>query len=356
MAVTMYMGEPLTGQRPKIAIDLFDSSLTNLAPSYLTSMLNDKIMNGLTDKSGTTSISKDGKTIKTFFDDGTSETLKIEDNNTYTHCVYSKSGILLKKSVTKIDEANGNIRTDVSYDGSVNGIVDFASATWDEIEVMVSRHYSGKINLADFWSVGDVKTIHYDTMTNTGVGETHEANSQKIVILGFNHDTISGGTKAAVTFGFLNGLGNPGYIHPSNTNVGGWNSTNRRAWCNGTFFNALPTNVRNIIKPVDKYYAAGNGSSNIMTCSDKCFLLSESEILGSAVQYSYVGEGEQYPFFMGGDALRKRQGDNVSGYDNWLTRSACKDNNTQYVYIESDGDINVCDANSQYQIVPAFCI
>ena len=357
MALSMYMGQPLHGQKPNVAIDLYDSSLTNLAPSYLTAKLNEKIMNGLTDKSGSTSISKDGKSIKTFYDDGTSETLTIEDDATsFTHCVFSKGGVLLKKTITTIDKDSGNIRTDVSYDGSVNGVVDFASASWEEIAVMIMRHYSGTINLADFWSVGDVKTISYGAMAANGVGETHEAATQKIVILGFDHDTISGGTKSAVTIGFLNGINTPGYIHPVNTNIGGWNSCNRRAWCNGTFYNALPAGLRSIIKTVDKYYTAGNRSSNIMTCSDKCFLLSESEIVGNNVSQSFAGEGEQYPFFIGGDSLRKRQGDDVAGYDNWLTRSANKNNSSQYVYIESDGDVNVCDANSQYQIIPAFCI
>lgn len=356
MPLSMYMGQPLHGQKPSIAIDLYDRSLKNLAPSYLTAKLNDKIMNGLTDKSGTISISEDGKRIKAFYDDGTYETLTSKDDGSYVHCVYAKSGTMLKQTVTKIDPDTGNIRTDVKYDGSVNGIVDFASATWEELKIMLTRHYSGDINLADFWSVGDVRTITYGAMESTGVGETHAGMTQKMVILGFDHDTISGGTKSAVTIGLLNGLGNPGYIHPNNTNVGGWNASNRRAWCNATFFNALPKGLQELIKPVDKYYTPGNGSKNIMTCSDKCFLLSESEIVGNGVTYSYAGEGEQYPFFVGGDSLKKRQGDDVSGYDNWLTRSACKDNNTQYVYIESDGDINVCDANSQYQIIPAFCI
>lgn len=358
MALQMYMNEPLAGSKPKVAIDLYDSSLSTLAPSYLTAKLNDKIMNGLTDKSGTTSIGDDGKSISTVYDDGTKETLSIlEEGSKYVNRVYSKTGILLKEMITTYDSTTGNIRTDVSYDGSVNGIVDFASASWEEIAVMLTRHYTGTINLANFWSVGDVKTINYSSMdAGNGVTDAHAANNCKIVILGFDHDTISGGTKSAITIGLLNGLGNPGYIHPNNTNIGGWSGTNRRTWCNTTFYNALPAGLRSLIKPVDKYYTAGNKSSAIMTVSDKCFLLSESEIVGNAVTHSYAGEGNQYPFFIGGDSLRKRQGDDVAGYDNWLTRSTDKESDSQYVYVESDGDINVCDANSQYQIIPAFCI
>jgi hypothetical protein len=357
MASSMYMGQPLHGQKPKIAIDLYDSSLTNIAPSYLTSKLNEKIMNDLTDKSGTTAISNDGRDIAVYYDDGTKETLTTsEDGQTYTNCVYNKNGILLKKTVTTIDSVTGNIRADVAYDGSVNGVVDFENASWEEIAVMLTRHYSGTINLADFWSVGDTKLITYNGMEANGVGESHKSASQKIVILDFDHDTISGGTKSAITLGFLNGLGNPGYMHSENSNVGGWASCNRRTWCNNTFYNALPAGLRSLIKTVDKFYTPGNGSRNIMTCTDKCFLLSESEIKGAATSNSLSTEGEQYPIFVSGDAVKKKQGDDVAGYDNWLTRSACIENETQYVYIESDGDVNVSDANSQYQIIPAFCI
>ena len=145
-------------------------------------------------------------------------------------------------------------------------------------------------------------------------------------------------------------------MHPTSNNNGGWGACNRRSWCNGTFFNALDPGLRSLIKPVDKYYTTGNGSKDIATISDKCFLLSESEIMGENTTLSYVGEGEQYAYFIGGDSLKKRQGDDVSGYDNWHTRSAAKDNATQYVFVESDGEINIGDANSQYQIVPAMCI
>ena len=54
--------------------------------------------------------------------------------------------------------------------------------------------------------------------------------------------------------------------------------------------------------------------------------------------------------------MKKRQNDTVSGYDNWFTRSTAKDSDSQYVFVESDGDLNTGDANGQYQIVPTFCI
>lgn len=353
MAISMYMGKPLTGQKPNIAIDLFDNSLGNLAPAYLTNKLNDKIMNDLTDKSGT--IEVNGNTITAKYDDGTTEVMSI-NGNVYNIKTYSKKGILLKDSTVTYDEKTGKIRSDVNYDGSVNGIVDFATASWAEIGSMIQRHYAGIINLAEFWSVGSEKVISYGAMPATGVSESHSASSQKIKIIDFNHDTITGGQKAAITLQFSNGLGTPGYIHPTNTNNGGWTSCNRRAWCNGAFYNALDPELRKLIKAVDKYTTASGAATEIKTVSDKCFLLSESELMGKATSMSVGGEGEQYAYYVGGDSLKKRQNDSVSGYDNWYTRSAAKGSMSQYVFIESDGEVNTGDANGLYQIVPAFCI
>lgn len=353
MPISMYMGKPLNGQKPTIAIDLFDSSIGNLVPAYLTNKLNEKIMSGLWAKSG--NITVKGNKYTAEFDDGSKEVMTI-NGNVYNSKTYNRDGILLQEIVTTYDPSSGKIRNDVKYDGSVNGIVDFATASWEEIASMLQRHYAGVINLADFWSIGDEKVISYSAMTTTGVSETHAAKSQKVKIIGFNHDTITGGTKAAITLQFSNGLGSPGYMHPTSTNIGGWSACNRRGWCNGTLFNALDDGLRELIKPVDKYYTIGNGSKDIAAISDKCFLLSESEIMGSNTVLSVPGEGEQYDYFIGGDSLKKRQGDDVSGYDNWYTRSTNSANAKQYVYIESDGEVNSSDANGQYQIVPAFCI
>ena len=355
MAVTMYMGKPLSGTKPNVAIDLYDSSLSNLAPSYLTHKLNEKIMNGLTDKSGTTTIEDNKITVS--YDDGTKETLEIKSEYSFVTKAYDKYGQLLKTVNTTVDSKNGNkIRTDVKMAGSVNGIVDFATATWEEISVMLKRHYTGIIDLSQYWNIGDTKKVKFNAMPASGVGESHQAVTQYVTIIGFNHDDVTNGGKAAITLQLSNSIGTAGYMHHSSSNVGGWADSKRRDWCNDVFFNAIDPELRNLIRPVDKVTSVGSKSSQLRFTSDKCFLLSEAEIFGDNIGASFVGEGTQYPYFYNANNRKKKQNDNVVGYDIWWTRSPKTDSTTQYVYVESDGDAATGDANSNYRIVPAFCI
>lgn len=356
MAIPMYRGEPLTGQIPNIAIDLFDKSLKNLAPSYLTYLLNQKIMNGLWSKPGTTTVSRDNNTITCTYDDGTREVLVKHNDTTYTVTTHDRDNNVLQKITNTVDLTTGRIRTDVNTAGMVNGIVPFSSASWDEIAIMMKRHYAGVIDIADYWSIGDIKQIHYNTMSAEYVGENHGAATQLAVIIGFNHDDLTNGGKAAVTIQFLNSIGNAGYIHGNASNAGGWRDSSRRRWCNNTFYNALDPKLRELIKPVDKMCSLGRMSTQLAAASDKVFLLSESEVVGFNQEFAVGNEGFQYPYFQGSNRRSKKQTDTSLGYDNWFTRSPAKDNPTQYVYFESDGEANTGDASNQYRIVPAFCI
>ena len=357
MAVSMYMGSPLHGDVPDIAIDLFDKSLKNFAPSYLTHLLNQKVMNRIVDKSATYEITNGGNNITIRYTDGCYETLVYQGSNTYLVSGYSAEGILLEQVKTIFDETTGRITTQVTTDGSVNGIVPFKDATYEEIAIMLKRHYSGVINIADFWNIGDTRTVSYEAIAATsGVGETHAAMTQEVTIIGFNHDIMTGGGRAAVTLQVSNGIGNAGFMNRTNTNAGGWNDSNRRNWCNNAFVNSLEEGMRRLIKPVDKLTTNGNKSMTVVASSDKAFLLSESEYVGADVTRSVVNEGEQYDFYKNPAYRKKKQSDVVSGYDNHWTRSAAKNDAKQFVFIESDGDVNQGDASSEYRLLPAWAI
>lgn len=357
MAVSMYMGQPLSGDIPNIAIDLYDKSLRNLAPSYLTHLLNQKLMNGYTDKGVEFQISPDGSSIAAIFDDGSREVLVQENPTRWVSYGYAADGTLMEKVTTDYDELLKKIRQSVTAAGSINGIVPFQDATFEEIAVMLKRHYAGVIDLSEFWHVGDTKIIKYSGMEAINVGESHAATTQLLTIIGFNHDDMSSGGKAAVTLQFSNGLGNAGYMHRVASNVGGWRDSNRRAWCNEILYAALDPKLQALIKPVDKLTSLGNRSTSLVATSDKTFLLSESEIVGTTPNLlGIANEGEQYPFFVAADNRKKKQSDVVSGYDNWWTRSPAKANGRDYLYVESDGDIHNGDSSGEYRIVPAFCI
>lgn len=276
-------------------------------------------------------------------------------------------------SVTNIDVLN---KTTISVNLLLLKIVTFASGTDEEIAKMIQAHYNNKINIADYWAVGDTRTVHLSAMGATTVGESHRAQSVKFVIGGFNHDDlttpIKGHTKAAVTLLQMdclmneantsnpsaNGSNNTenGYMSSRQSNEGGWDTCARRGWCN-TYFNALPTAWKSMVKEVNKKTSAGNISSTIITSQDKIFLASEIEIFGSTT-YSCSGEGAQYQFYKNATVNRYKNPRWTSTYASsmYFTRSPCKGNTTSFCIVNASGNANTRSANTAAGIPPCLCI
>lgn len=255
-------------------------------------------------------------------------------------------------------------------------IVTFADGTDAEIEKMIEAHYAGKINIGDYWSVGDKRIIHHNAMTATGVSESHKANDYTYVIIGIEHDDlvtpINDKTKAAITIqtermlyldttteynSSYDAAHECGYMNSSSTNSGGWEGCARRTWCNTVYKECLPTYVQNMMKQVKKLTSAGSQSSEIKTSNDYAFLPSEIEIFGNAT-YSFAGEGKQYQYFKNATANRYKKpiysSDYVSGY--YRTRSPSSDYSDSFCFMGGDGSANVNGASFTFGVVPCLCI
>lgn len=255
-------------------------------------------------------------------------------------------------------------------------IVTFASGTDAEIAKMIQAHYNNKINIADYWAVGDTRTVSLSAMSATGVGESHRAQSVKFVIGGFNHDDltspINGHTKAAITLlqkdclmdatsasNVNNGSADTekGYMNSTNTNVGGWKNCARRTWCNNVFFSALPSTWQSMVKTVNKKVSVGNNSSTIETVQDKIFLAAEIEIFGSTA-YSFSGEGTQYQYYKNATANRYKLPKWRSSYVShvYCERSPFSGNSSDFCFVSYFGNANNNNASGAYGVAPCLCI
>lgn len=255
-------------------------------------------------------------------------------------------------------------------------IVAFADGTDAEIEKMIEAHYAGKINISDYWAVGDKRTIHHNAMDATGVSESHRANDYAYVIIGIEHDdlvtAINGKTKAAITIQTermlyldttteyntsYNVSHECGYINGSSTNSGGWEGCVRRTWCNNVYKKCLPTYIQNMMKQVEKLTSAGSRSSTIKISNDYAFLLSEIEIFGS-VTYSYAGEGKQYQYFKNATANRYKKPRYSSTYvsGQYWTRSPYSSGSDSFCGVGRGGGANADSASNTGGIAPCLCI
>ncbi len=255
-------------------------------------------------------------------------------------------------------------------------IVTFADGTDAEITKMIEAHYAGKINIGDYWAVGDKRTIHHNAMDATGVSESHKANDYVYVIIGIEHDdlvaTINGKTKAAITIQtermlYLDTVSEYnssydtshecGYMNSAGTNSGGWEGCARRKWCNSVYKGCLPPYIQNMMKQVKKLTSAGGWSSMIETSNDYAFLPSEIEVLDS-VGYSFTGEGEQYQYFKNATANRYKKprfsSNYASGY--YWTRSPYSSDSGSFCGVGVAGGAGTYSADYARGIVPCLCI
>ena len=119
-----------------------------------------------------------------------------------------------------------------------------------------------------------------------------------------------------------------------------------------TLLNQLSSDLKSVLKFVNKVTSVGNSSSGLETTSDKLFLLSEIEVFG-ATQYSYAGEGKQYEYYTAGNSTIKKV--NGSAYD-WWGRSPYSGNTATFCRVATGGGASRSNASYSCGVSFGFCI
>ena len=242
---------------------------------------------------------------------------------------------------------NGSQKTKV-YTLEVIGIVyvypfvvgaTLEATSWDNIAA-VSKFGQAP----NYWKVGDKKNI-------TVNGVTYAAQ-----IIGFDHDTLTTAdgsrTKAGITFQLVDCLNTTYSMNGSNTNVNGWRGSTMRTSTMATLLNQLSSDLKSVLKFVNKVTSVGNNNSGLETTSDKLFLLSEIEVFG-ATQYSYAGEGKQYEYYTAGNSTIKKVNSSANG---WWERSPYSGNANSFCFVSSGGNANSDYAGTSIGVSFGFCV
>ena len=67
-------------------------------------------------------------------------------------------------------------------------------------------------------------------------------------------------------------------MNASSTNAGGWNESKMRTETMATLLSQLPSDLRNVIKAVNKKATAGNQGTSLTASSDKLWLFAAAEL------------------------------------------------------------------------------
>ena len=184
-------------------------------------------------------------------------------------------------------------------------------------------------------------------------------------VIGFNHDTLTNAKaygastktgKAGITFQ-MHDLFATGYkMNSTDTNSGGWKSSDMRTSTMATMKGYMPDDWETIIKHVNKASGKGGGSSSgTEIVSDNCFLLAEIEIFGSTT-YSVSGEGTQYAYYKAGNSKVKNMTVHSDYADHWWERSPYSGNGNSFCYVYMDGTADFSNPTIKPLIAFAFCV
>ena len=213
-----------------------------------------------------------------------------------------------------------------------------ANNSWEQIAAVSE---AGIASTA--WNVGDTKNIVVSGETLT------------VEIVGFNHDDLASGGKAGITFGLKNLMANTRQMNSSYTNAGGFTGSDMYDWLQGTLLNSLPSDLRAVLKSVNKKTSAGSQSSTINTNAMKIFLFSEIEIFGS-VTYSKSGEGSQYSRFATASSRIKYLSNGSGSADKWWERSPYGNSSSVFCRVSRDGSAGYVSAPDSWGVCFGFCV
>ena len=261
-------------------------------------------------------------------------TLTVTLNKTATDSVTEEYTCKLEFNAVERDTLGSNIPTPISFE----------SDSWSTIAANVKSGNTSKYNAGDTKEVdlGDLGT-HTVRIANMSACESETSETACGFVVEFA-DIIT-----------------QQKFNSSMTNVGGWRDSELRTYVNGTIYNALPSDLQNVI--VSTKVISGHGSTSGETnfeTQDKLYLLNAQEVWNGNNSDTSVGTSKQLDYY-------KNQGvttDNYTGAkkqyngsnSGWWLRSANSYDTGGFLCVRYVGDWSLNIARSSGGVSPAFRI
>ena len=229
--------------------------------------------------------------------------------------------------------------------------VSFTSDSWKTIQKAVQTGNTSKYNVGDTKEVdlGDLgtHTVRISNMSECTNGETSETACGFVVEFA---DII---TKQK--------------FNSTATNVGGWKDSELRTYVNGTIYNALPSELQNVITTTKVISGHGATSSEInFETQDKLYLLSGHEVWedGTSLQINEYdtsyNNAKQLDYYKNQGATADNSDGATKQYngrdDYWWLRSAYSFDAYSFLRVHFVGNFNNAGADFSNGVSPAFRI
>ena len=229
---------------------------------------------------------------------------------------------------------------------NTSDIPNFATDSWSAIATIAE---SGVASV--YYNIGDVKTV-----TLSGIGDID------LEIVDFNHDYLEGNTSAAtagITLITKNLLYQDYQMNSNNINDGGFPNSRLYAILSGVIYNALPSDLRNVVKTIYKWYGSGNNTTNGQWFGSEIWIPLEYEMFGNttfgpATEHS-TGNARQYPVFTN-NASRIKNLSNGAGDVQWYWLATPGTGGSSFVSVDSNGSVGLHNAVMPQGVAFGLCI
>ena len=402
-----------TGAQPELSYQYFDDDNINLSiPTMVnvgTYTITASLKNSSTDRwlDGTTGNQTQTVTINKADDVPSADPISGSAYSTMVLNVSSKTGVASatssNTSVIEVDSISGNrislichqegeATLSITTNGDENHnaasgtvavnithyitVTSFASATDADLATLINLADEGTIDLYEDlgWRVGDERAVTIGAIDATGtfdgvawtVGESQAEQAATLVLMDHgSYDLVTpvlgkdgnARTKCSFVVGLKNALTTNGYMNPSNTNAGSWESSKRREWCNGGFRGAIPEAIRGIFKKFKTKTAKEYNAAETRQTEDYFALPAEKEIFGSRTYSNTTEAGElsQFEYYETAANRIKKNGDSGSAYY-WWERSPYASNAARFCAVNTNGGATANSASTASGLAPFGCL
>ena len=294
-----------------------------------------------------TAICKSGITeedVKKMVNLGNADIIEIEYTNKLTWLKVESNGIIFS--------LQDNVMVEGDFEKPVPS---FANDSWSTI---VENIKNGN---ASAYNVGDTKEV---TLTGTYAGTytvriANNSTPTECSTEGFSQ------TACGFVVEFVDII-TAHNMNSTSTNKGGWPASEMYSFVNTDIYNALPSDLQNVI--IDTYTVSshGSGDSSNFTSTDKLYLLSTKEVWGKEGSSNIINtdsaeaETRQLDYYKNNGVTTDSYSGAVKTYKGsasvWWLRSPYSDTSDGFHYVGTSGERYVNSATSTIGVAPAFRI
>ena len=229
----------------------------------------------------------------------------------------------------------------------------FATDSWTTISRAVKRGDTSA------YSVGDTKTIDMGTLGTHTLRVANTTTPTECGTTGFSQTACGFVLEFAdiITTHRMNPYVISNSPENGTNNKGGWEYSEMRTYVNGDIYNALPTELKNMI--IDTTVVSGHGSndSTNFTTTDKLYLLSTKEVWTNN-SYSNNDSAKDLTrtmdYYITNTSYSFRKKQYNGSVSHWWLRSALSNYSVNFYKVDDTGDSTSNISSTLYGVSPAF--